>query len=325
MLSTTQQLVAELLESAVEAEVTALVKRRKLADDIATAVLRSYVETVAISMMPPLHQLLQQLSYVDGADLQRRYPWKERKRSQPITDDDHTLLQQSGFCLESSEDNAAVVGKLLKKDFFTLFGKNWLNDAIINAYIQLLVDRAAACPELPSVHSMGTHFFTKMQACGSDYQHVKRWTNKVDVFSFDLLLMPLNIGKHWALAVVDFKNSVLGYYNSLGSDGEPLLDMILKWLQEEHEHRKGVARDFTEIRRHSPGNTVPQQDGYSDCGVFLCMYCNCLTAGGSDFAFSQQDVAYLRARMALELLVGRVASAPSDASRLLEMRGKDSS
>ena len=33
---------------------------------------------------------------------------------------------------------------------------------------------------------------------------MKRWTRKVDVFSYDILLVPVHLGMHWCLAVVDF-------------------------------------------------------------------------------------------------------------------------
>lgn len=51
----------------------------------------------------------------------------------------------------------------------------------------------------PSVHAFNTFFFTKLKAAG--YQAVKRWTKKVDVFSVDILLVPIHLGVHWCLAV----------------------------------------------------------------------------------------------------------------------------
>lgn len=52
---------------------------------------------------------------------------------------------------------------------------------------------------LPSVHAFNTFFFTKLKTAG--YQAVKRWTKKVDVFSVDILLVPIHLGVHWCLAV----------------------------------------------------------------------------------------------------------------------------
>lgn len=55
---------------------------------------------------------------------------------------------------------------------------------------------------LPSVHAFNTFFFTKLKTAG--YQAVKRWTKKVDVFSVDILLVPIHLGVHWCLAVSTF-------------------------------------------------------------------------------------------------------------------------
>jgi sentrin-specific protease 1 len=37
------------------------------------------------------------------------------------------------------------------------------------------------------------------------YAALKRWTRKVDLFAHDLILIPVHLGMHWCLAVVDFK------------------------------------------------------------------------------------------------------------------------
>lgn len=67
---------------------------------------------------------------------------------------------------------------------------------------------------LPSVHAFNTFFFTKLKTAG--YQAVKRWTKKVDVFSVDILLVPIHLGVHWCLAVstsplIKFKRNLQNY------------------------------------------------------------------------------------------------------------------
>lgn len=69
---------------------------------------------------------------------------------------------------------------------------------IINFYMNLLMERSKE-KGLPAVHAFNTFFFTKLKTAG--YQAVKRWTKKVDVFSVDLLLVPIHLGVHWCLAV----------------------------------------------------------------------------------------------------------------------------
>jgi len=69
---------------------------------------------------------------------------------------------------------------------------------IINFYMNLLMERSKE-KGLPAVHAFNTFFFTKLKTAG--YQAVKRWTKKVDIFSVDLLLVPIHLGVHWCLAV----------------------------------------------------------------------------------------------------------------------------
>ncbi|KAM6389825.1 LOW QUALITY PROTEIN: sentrin-specific protease 1 [Rhynochetos jubatus] len=102
---------------------------------------------------------------------------------------------------------------ITRKDIQTLNNLNWLNDEIINFYMNLLMERSKE-KGLPAVHAFNTFFFTKLKTAG--YQAVKRWTKKVDIFSVDLLLVPIHLGVHWCLAVVDFRKKTITYYDSMG-------------------------------------------------------------------------------------------------------------
>ena len=43
----------------------------------------------------------------------------------------------------------------------------------------------------------------------SGFSLLKRWTKKVDLFAHDLILIPVHLGMHWCLAVVNLKVSFL--------------------------------------------------------------------------------------------------------------------
>ena len=60
---------------------------------------------------------------------------------------------------------------------------------------------------------------------------IKRWTKKIDIFSFDLILIPVHLGMHWCLATIDLKRKGVFYYDSMGGDNEPCLHALLKYLQ----------------------------------------------------------------------------------------------
>ncbi len=49
---------------------------------------------------------------------------------------------------------------------------------------------------------------------------------QVDIFAHDLVLVPVHLGMHWCLAVIDFKGRAVRYYDSMG--GGP--GRCIRWL-----------------------------------------------------------------------------------------------
>ncbi|NXJ86933.1 SENP1 protease, partial [Trogon melanurus] len=124
---------------------------------------------------------------------------------------------------------------ITRKDIQTLNNLNWLNDEVINFYMNLLMERSKE-KGLPAVHAFNTFFFTKLKTAG--YQAVKRWTKKVDVFSVDLLLVPIHLGVHWCLAVVDFRKKTITYYDSMGGINSEACRILLQYLKQESLDKK---------------------------------------------------------------------------------------
>ena len=57
-----------------------------------------------------------------------------------------------------------------------------------------------------SVYAFSTFFFSRLMDAG--YSAVRRWTKKVDLFSYSLVLVPVHLGMHWCLAAVDMDAKV---------------------------------------------------------------------------------------------------------------------
>ena len=62
-------------------------------------------------------------------------------------------------------------------------GAEWLNDEVMNFYYQLIAGRSKNNDSLPKTHAFNTFFYAKLKQQG--HGGVKRWTRKVDIFSFD--------------------------------------------------------------------------------------------------------------------------------------------
>lgn len=173
---------------------------------------------------------------------------------------------------------AVSLTQATRADFSTLKWCHWLNDEIINLYMQLLQvdismpgdnlwycingsDKAYCLQEtnmrkqaegrnVPRAHIFNTFFWTRLACFGCEYDYagaafssgclgaqdalihdlsfffraadamlgagVARWTKKVDVFSQDLLIIPINHHNlHWCLATVDMRTHIISYYDSM--------------------------------------------------------------------------------------------------------------
>uniref|UniRef100_A0A8B9V3Q8 Ubiquitin-like protease family profile domain-containing protein n=2 Tax=Anatinae TaxID=2068716 RepID=A0A8B9V3Q8_9AVES len=188
---------------------------------------------------------------------------------------------------------------ITRKDIQTLNNLNWLNDEIINFYMNLLMERSKE-KGLPTVHAFNTFFFTKLKTAG--YQAVKRWTKKVDIFSVDLLLVPIHLGVHWCLAVVDFRKKTITYYDSMGGINSEACRILLQYLKQESLDKKRKEFDtngWSLLSKKS--QEIPQQMNGSDCGMFACKYADCITKD-KPINFTQQHMPYFRKRMAWEIL-----------------------
>uniref|UniRef100_A0A8C6WMM2 Si:dkey-21c19.3 n=1 Tax=Neogobius melanostomus TaxID=47308 RepID=A0A8C6WMM2_9GOBI len=145
---------------------------------------------------------------------------------------------------------------LTRKDLQTLSNLNWLNDEVINFYMNLLVERSKN-PNLPSVNTFNTFFFPKLRSSG--YSAVRRWTKKMDIFSRDILLVPVHLGVHWCLSVVDFRKKAVLYFDSMGGNNDEACSILFEYLQLESKDKRerkwipraGVCTAKNAMRFHS--------------------------------------------------------------------------
>uniref|UniRef100_A0A8C5RKE4 SUMO specific peptidase 1 n=1 Tax=Laticauda laticaudata TaxID=8630 RepID=A0A8C5RKE4_LATLA len=188
---------------------------------------------------------------------------------------------------------------ITRKDIQTLKHLNWLNDEIINFYMNMLMERSKQ-KGFPTVHAFNTFFFTKLKTAG--YPAVKRWTKKVDIFSVDILLVPIHLGVHWCLAVTDFRKKTITYYDSMGGSNSEACKILLQYLKQESLDKKRKefdANGWMLLCKRS--QEIPQQMNGSDCGMFACKYADCITKD-KPINFTQQLMPYFRKRMVWEIL-----------------------
>ncbi|XP_078727002.1 sentrin-specific protease 1-like isoform X1 [Lampetra fluviatilis] len=188
---------------------------------------------------------------------------------------------------------------ITRKDIKTLQHLNWLNDEVINFYMSLIMERGKGEGKA-TVHAFNTFFYPRVKSAG--FQGVKRWTKRVDVFQFDLALVPIHLDVHWCLAAINFKKKTLTYYDSMGNSNNEVCNILMQYLREESKDKKGQPFDITGWKTYSmKPNEIPQQMNGSDCGMFACKYADYITRE-KPITFTQQHMPYFRRRMVWEII-----------------------
>ncbi|RVE57389.1 hypothetical protein OJAV_G00215680 [Oryzias javanicus] len=194
--------------------------------------------------------------------------------------------------------------RITQRDLATLQEGGWLNDEVINFYLSLIMERCSGEPSKLKVYSFSTFFFPKLRGGGQAGGHaaVKRWTKTVDLFLFDLILVPLHLGVHWAMAVIDFRSKTVKSYDSMGQRHEDICSLLLLYIKEEHKAKKGKELDSAKWTIGSlKACEIPQQKNGSDCGVFVCKYADFI-AKEKSFTFKQCHMPLFRKLMIWEIL-----------------------
>ncbi|KAI1702902.1 sentrin-specific protease [Ditylenchus destructor] len=184
-----------------------------------------------------------------------------------------------------------------RKDLLSLRPFEWLNDEVINFYMSLICERSRRKPSLPSAYAFNTFFYPTLVKKG--YANVKEWTKKVDIFSYDLLFIPIHLINHWCLVVVDLRQKCAMFYDSYMNDDGGCLKTIMEYLTLEMKQKKGQDLDVNQWNVFCRKN-IPQQFNGSDCGVFCSKFAD-YTARRARIDFDHSRMTYFRKRMVYEI------------------------
>ncbi|XP_020861283.1 sentrin-specific protease 2 isoform X2 [Phascolarctos cinereus] len=171
---------------------------------------------------------------------------KEKGPEEPpeLTEDMEKEVNSALGCGPQDEVlSSAFKLRITRGDIQTLRNCHWLNDEIINFYMNLLVERNKK-QGLPMLHAFSTFFFPKLSTGG--YQAVKRWTKGVDLFEQELLLVPIHRRVHWSLVVIDVRKKTIRYLDSMGQKGHRICNLMLRYLQEESKTKRNRELDPSE-------------------------------------------------------------------------------
>ena len=128
-----------------------------------------------------------------------------------------------------------------KSDISRLDEDEFLNDNVISFYLRYLQVEAEKTNKTlkKRVHILNTFFYPKLRPrnakCGINYEGVKSWTSKIDISSFDYIVVPVNESFHWYLAIICNTPSLL----RCGRSSSDQHVVIPKPLPENAQHDNG--------------------------------------------------------------------------------------
>jgi hypothetical protein len=182
------------------------------------------------------------------------------------------LVKLSSTAL-TSHDFGTLLPRMFNGD-----AKGWLNDNIINEYLELLLNDAhkkegyvyvrgkGGSP--PPVHAFKSQWYLSMV---KDPQGTARWARPVHLlgeklFACSLVLIPICHHSHWRLLAIKPKERLIEYYDSLHGSGGPFTQLAKQWVQ-------GVLQEhFVEAEWSiSEDQKSEEQANASDCGIFTLL------------------------------------------------------
>ncbi|CAN6468104.1 unnamed protein product [Victoria cruziana] len=182
----------------------------------------------------------------------------------------------------------------------------WLNDEVINLYLELLKEREIRNPkQFLRCHFFNTFFYKKLiGGSGYDFKAVRRWTTQKKIgyalIECDKIFVPIHREIHWCLAVINVREQKFQYLDSLGGRDYQVLKLLARYLSDEVKDKNDKVMDFTSWEKEFVADLPEQQNGW-DCGVFMIKYAD-FYSRGLELSFSQVDMPYFRRRTVKEIL-----------------------
>lgn len=155
--------------------------------------------------------------------------------------------------------------------------ENWLDDDAVNAWYNAIVDAkkrqtgyVKSDANAPKFANLQTAWWDKAKSKDGP-AGLKRWMKRAGVGGANLLkcerlFLPINLGNHWTLLIINGVDQSIEYLDSLGGDGGRYFQIARELLKSELGDKYN-SQKWQDLKR----NRSCQQNNMSDCGVFTCL------------------------------------------------------
>ncbi len=228
------------------------------------------------------------------------------------------MTTQVAFTSEGTPITRRDIGKVLPQPGSGDDSSGWLNDEIIGAYLQAIVEYAHKANhrdhrgDAPKYHAFSAFFYTNLKKPGG-FEHIKRWATRArisgprhDFLKVEYVFVPINVGgNHWTLAVVSPIRKTIEYFDSMHGSARTVYTNIKTWLSGElgaryHEDEWTIK----EQEGFAGRGGGPTQDNARDCGVFTVTTAKMITMHLDPMAVGAADMPLQRRRIVAEILNG---------------------
>jgi hypothetical protein len=195
---------------------------------------------------------------------------------------------------DESNNSESTKIPITKEDVETFEkGQNMVDDRIIDLYLKIVASRRQE--HNLAIWAMNTRFLPMLLTSG--YDSVSEFTKTVDLFSYDLILVPIKLTNHWFSAVIHLKKKMVFCHDPFGKRYcQTIFKILLRYLVAESLNRKKMPLDLSRFRFRGVQN-LPIQEKSNDSGVFMLKYADGLSTKVSrkiwpkDIPFYRQDLA----------------------------------
>ncbi|PRQ39195.1 putative Ulp1 peptidase [Rosa chinensis] len=238
---------------------------------------------------------------VEEAPREPFIPLKEEEKA--VVERAFSYANRRKVLVTHENSNIQITGELLQ----CLKPCAWLNDEVINVYLELLKEREKRDPKkFLKCHFFNTFFYKKLIGgrSGYDYKAVRRWTTQkklgYSLIDCDKIFVPIHKEIHWCLAVINKRDQKFQYLDSLGGRDTKVMQLLAKYYADEVKEKSGKDVDVSSWEFECVEDLPEQENGF-DCGVFMIKYAD-FYSRGLDLCFHQKHMPYFRLRTAKEVL-----------------------
>merc|ERR1719470_621337 len=196
-------------------------------------------------------------------------------------------------------------------DYQTLNTATFLNDVIVDFYLDYLVREKMSAQLEGKVFIFSSYFFKRLTADPAEgstmaiverdsklslaqkrHRRVLNWTKSIKLSQQNLVIFPICKDSHWFLviAVMTRDRSSLVVMDSLGGENREVVDLIKEYLVIELNMEEGNT-NLEEMKQiEVVRSCLPQQDNYTDCGIYLLHYVEKMLERPQDILCPEEDL-----------------------------------